>query len=185
MFAFIIILGSILTTALVAVDNYTTPIINRNTELKRKASILKAFEIPYEKETIEQVFLDNVRGRGAGENKYYISQNGMLAFLFNGSGLWGPIEGVLAMDEDMKIIARVEIMHQEETPGLGGRIAERDFLNRLNGKAFTPLLDLVAEGTSDANNEIDSITGATMSSEAFITILNGHYEQFGVIVSGE
>ena len=58
MIVFIVILGSILTTTLVAVESYTTPIIERNGELKRKASILQAFDIPYEPTTIEQVFLD-------------------------------------------------------------------------------------------------------------------------------
>ncbi len=186
MIVFIIVLGTILTTSLVGVDTYTRPIIEKNEESKRKASILQAFEIPYyKKETIEDVFLENIRGRGSGEKKYYVSKDGMIAFLFTGTGLWGPIEGVLAMDADMKFIKRVEILHQEETPGLGGRIAERAFLTRFNGKMFTPQLNLVPEGKSSAANEIDSITGATMSSEAFIGILNEHYEQFSVIVSGE
>ena len=185
MLVFIVILGSILTTALVAVDSYTTPMIERNGELKRKVSILQAFDIPYENETIDQVFLDNVRGRGTGETKYYLSKDGMIGFLFTGSGLWGPIEGVLAMDEDLKVIKRVEIMHQEETPGLGGRIAERAFLVRFGEKSFRPQLNLVSEGQSVEANEIDSITGATMSCEAFIGILNEHYEQFSMIVSGE
>lgn len=185
MLVFIVILGSILTTALVAVESYTTPVIERNVELKRRASILQAFELPYTKETIEEVFLENVRGRGTGDTKYYLSKDGRIAFLFLGSGLWGPIEGALAMDEDMKFIKRVEIMHQEETPGLGGRIAERGFLDRFTEKMFVPPLELVPEGKGQANNEIDGITGATMSSEAFIGILNEHYEQFSEIVSGE
>ena len=106
-------------------------------------------------------------------------------FLYKGSGLWGPIEGVLAMDEDMHYIKRVEILHQEETPGLGGRIAEQAFLDRFIEKTFTPQLDLVPEGKGNADNEIDSITGATLSSEAFVDILNNYYEQFSEIVSGE
>ena len=185
MIVFIVIVGSFLTTALVAIESYTTPIIKRNADLKRKAGILQAFEIPHEKETIEEVFLENVRGRGIGDKKYYLSKDGRVAFLFLGSGLWGPIEGALAMDKDMKIIKRVEIMHQEETPGLGGRIAERAFLDRFTEKMFVPQLELVPEGKGQTNNQIDSITGATMSSEAFIGILNEHYEQFSVIVSGE
>lgn len=186
MIVFIVIVGTILTTSLVGVDTYTRPIIEKNEELKRKASILQAFEIPYyQKETIEDVFLENIRGRGSEEKKYYLSKDGRIAFLYTGSGLWGPITGVLAMDADMKFIKRVEIMHQEETPGLGSRIAERTFLNQFNDKTFTPQLILVPEGRSRAANEIDGITGATMSSEAFIGILNEHYKLFSEIVSGE
>lgn len=185
MFVFIIILGSVLTTVLVAVESYTTPTIERNAELKRKSSILQALEIPYNIESIEQVFLDNIRGRGTDDEKYYIVEDGRLAFLFGGSGLWGPIAGVMAMDGDMRNIKRVEIMHQEETPGLGGRIAEREFLDRFNEKIFAPVLALVPEGKAVAENEIDSITGATMSGEAFLNILNGSYEKFSLIVAGE
>ena len=185
MFIFIIVLGSILTTVLVAVENYTTPIIERNVELKRKSSILQALEIPYNSDSIEQVFLDNIRGRGTDEDKYYIVEDGRLAFLFGGSGLWGPITGVMAMDGDMRNIKRVEIMHQEETPGLGGRIAERGFLDRFTEKIFQPGLKLVPEGKAASENEIDGITGATMSGEAFISILNTSYEKFSVIVVGE
>lgn len=185
MIVFIVILGSILTTTLVAVESYTTPIIERNGELKRKVSILQAFDIPYEPTTIEQVFLDNVRGRGSEDKKYYIAEDERIAFSFLGSGLWGPIEGVLALDKDMKFIERVVIMHQEETPGLGGRIAEQDFLDRFTAKTFLPNLNPVPEGKSRTNNEIDSITGATLSCEAFIGILNAHYQRFSEIVSGE
>jgi Na+-transporting NADH:ubiquinone oxidoreductase subunit C len=185
MFVFIIVLGTILTTALVGVDSYTKPIIERNIELKRKTSILQAFEIPHTPETIEQEFADNIRGRGTGAEKYYLSSDGTIAFVFEGSGLWGPIEGVLAMDSEMQAIQRLVIMHQEETPGLGSRIAEDEFLDRFETKIFGTGLTLVPEGKSSSTNEIDGITGATMSSEALIGILNEDYAQFSRIVAGE
>jgi len=185
MFVFIIVLGTILTTLLVAVDSYTKPMIDRNAELKRKTTILQAFEIPYDAETIEQAFADNIRGRGTGGEKYYLSKDDTVAFIFGGSGLWGPITGVLAMNPDMQEIQRIVIMHQEETPGLGSRIAERDFLDRFTTKVFGTGLMLVPEGKSNSNSEIDGITGATMSSEALIGILNEDYVQFNQIVNSE
>ncbi len=178
MFVFIIVLGTILTTLLVGVDSYTKPMIERNAELKRKVTILQAFEIAYNADTIEQAFTDNVRGCGTGEEKYYLSKDDTVAFIFEGSGLWGPITGVLAMDRDLREIQRIVIMHQEETPGLGSRIAERDFLDRFTTKAFGNGLILVPEGKSSSNSEIDGITGATISSEALIGILNEDYAQF-------
>ncbi len=185
MFVFIIVLGTVLTTLLVGIDSYTKPIIERNAELKRKATILQAFEIPHDAETIEQAFADNIRGRGTGEEKYYLSKDDTLAFIFEGNGLWGPITGVMAMNRDMQKIQRIVIMHQEETPGLGSRIAEREFLDRFTAKAFGAGLLLVPEGKSSSNSEIDGITGATMSSEALIGILNEDYAQFSLIVAGE
>ena len=43
MIVFIVILGSILTITLVAVDSYTTPMIERNGELKRKERANRGF----------------------------------------------------------------------------------------------------------------------------------------------
>jgi len=184
MIVFIVLLGSFLTTALVAVDNYTAPMIVRNQELKRKTSILKAFEISYKEEEIEDLFLENITVRGEGEKSYYVTKAGTRAFVFEGAGLWGPVEGVLALNQD-KTISKVEIMVQEETPGLGSRITESAFLDQFRSKIFAPALKMVPEGQSQTNNEIDAITGATMSSKAFIDILNEQYQQFYPIISGE
>ena len=56
MVIFILVLGSILTTALLAVNSYTTPIIEKNNEIAIKKSVLKALEIPYSEDTAEDVF---------------------------------------------------------------------------------------------------------------------------------
>ena len=69
-------------------------------------------------------------------------------------------------------------MNQEETPGLGDRITEPAFLDQFRAKIFAPDLKLMPEGQSQAKNEIDAITGATMSSVAFIDILNENYQLF-------
>lgn len=185
MIIFIVILGTILTTALVAVDNYTAPIIAHNEDIKQKGSILKALEIMYKEDEIEHAFLDNVNVKGAGDRSYYIAKDGTVAFLIRGAGLWGPIEGVLSMAQDIKTISRIEIIRQEETPGLGSRIAERMYLDRFKGKVFAPDLKMVPEGRSSKNNEIDSITGATMSCNAFIAILNDQYTLFSAVTRGE
>lgn len=185
MLVFILLVGGVLTTALVAVDSYTAPIIARNQEIKRKATILKAFGIAYTEDDIDQVFPDNIMlNEGQGTKEFYTSKDGRYAFIFTGSGLWGPIIGVLAMEQDTKTIQNIEIMQQEETPGLGSRIAERDFLDRFKDKIFEPELALVPEGQSGASDEIDGITGATMSCKALIGILNQQYGEFNTSVAG-
>ncbi|MBD3305343.1 FMN-binding protein [candidate division KSB3 bacterium] len=185
MLGFILLLGILLTTTLVAVDSFTAPMIQRNEEIKRKTTILKAFNIDYTEENLDQVFPEQITMKGSAGQRYYVSDDGRFAFIFTGAGLWGPIEGVLSMEKDVRTIYNIELIRQEETPGLGSRIAERDFLNRFQEKQFSPELAMVPEGQSDAQNEVDSITGATMSSKALIEILNQQYEQFSNTVSGE
>jgi Na+-transporting NADH:ubiquinone oxidoreductase subunit C len=172
MIVFVLVLGTILTAALVAVAGYTTPIIQRNEALETKKSILEALEIPYGEGEIEQAFSASVREKKADGLTYYASQAGDIAFPYAGPGLWGPIEGIVAVGPTLDTLTGVTISRQEETPGLGSRIGEKAYLDQFKAKRFDRGLRLVAPGRSEADNEIDSITGATLSSNAFVEILN-------------
>jgi len=115
-----------------------------------------------------------VQARQAGGRQYYVAEGGQVAFAYSGSGLWGPNSGIVALNPDLSTLKGVTILHQEETPGLGSRIAEADYLDQFRGKDFTAGLKLVPEGRSSASNEIDAITGATLSPKAFLDILNAN-----------
>ena len=188
MVVFVLVLGSILTTALVAVDDFTAPFIERNSVLKLKSSVLGSLDIPFNPEDtndIEGVFSENIEVKKRDEKSIYISKGKNIAFQFSGAGLWGPITGILALQPDIKTIKKIVVIHQEETPGLGGRIAEKVYLNGFANKTFSPLLLLVPEGTSSLDNEIDAIAGATMSSNAFVEILNDQFEKYRSTIQGE
>ena len=180
MVVFVLVLGSVLTTALVGVDYYTADRIKANEEFKIKTRVLGALGIPYtsDKVEVEANFSKNVQEKVLGEKEFYISQDGNIAFQFNGSGLWGPIQGVLALSPDLKTIKGLTIIHQEETPGLGGRIVEENFLNRFSGKKISPNLVITRPGKASAENEVDGITGATLTSDAFGKILNGQMKEY-------
>ena len=74
------------------------------------------------------------------------------------------------------------IIRQEETPGLGGRIAESDFLGRFETKEVFPRLIIQSPGKASGNNEIDGITGATLSCKAFEEILNSEIKKYVSII---
>ena len=59
------------------------------------------------------------------------------------------------MRPDLCTVERVRVLAQEETPGLGERIAGDKFLDRFRGKRI-PLED------------VDAVTGATISSRALV-----------------
>ena len=44
-----------------------------------------------------------------------------------GAGLWGPIWGYVAVNDDGNTIYGANFSHEGETPGLGARIADKDF----------------------------------------------------------
>jgi Na+-transporting NADH:ubiquinone oxidoreductase subunit C len=90
-----------------------------------------------------------------------------------GAGLWGTIRAAVGVAEgaDGPNLSGVAILEQQETPGLGARIDEPWFAEQLRGKRGT--LRLVPEGTrSPEADEIDGITGATITSAAVRDILN-------------
>lgn len=187
MVVFALILGSVLTSALVAVAYYTGPRIERNKVLKLKMSVLDALDIPYTKDDVEKRFSENVTINEIRGTSFYVSQDGSIAFEIAGSGLWGPISGVLVLFPDLKTIKGITITHQEETPGLGGRIAERDYLDKFRSKKLVPELRILAPdkaGAQAADNEVDGITGATLSSKAFERILNTESQKYIYLIEG-
>ncbi len=178
MIIFVLILGSVLTAALLAVNTITAPIIEKNNEISIIKSVLDALEILYIEEDVESVFSDNIEVMIKEDKTFYISKSGDTAFEYSGSGLWGPIEGVIGIKPDFETIKAVTIIYQEETPGLGGRIAEQQFLDRFKDKKLHPELLIVPPGRAKDENEVDGITGATMSSKAFETIINSQYNKY-------
>jgi RnfABCDGE-type electron transport complex G subunit len=172
MLVFVLVLGSILTGILVAVNWYTTPVISKNEELTVRSTVLQAFGIPFDKNDVDQVFAENVQVKEQDGRKYYVAGAKGIAFAYAGSGLWGPINGIVALNPDLSTLRAVTIIHQEETPGLGSRITEQKYLDQFKGKDFTSGLKLVPPGKSKGNNEVDAITGATLTPKAFLQILN-------------
>ena len=185
MIIFILILGIILTTALVAMNYYTEPLIIKNEGVRLKVSILNALDIQFTQDQLENLFSEKVSIKENAGNTYYISTDGIIAFEFSGSGLWGPISGVLAMRPDLKTIDGISIIHQEETPGLGSRIAEIIYLDTFKDKVFSPNLVPTASREGLPENQIDGITGATMSCDAFLDILNEQFEKYISTIPGE
>jgi Na+-transporting NADH:ubiquinone oxidoreductase subunit C len=75
---------------------------------------------------------------------------------------------------------------QNETPGLGGRITEQWFKNQLRGLRIvdgTIRVGAPGEGTSDKEDGIiDSVTGATRTSESMGTIFDREIRRIAEIL---
>ena len=71
----------------------------------------------------------------------------------------------------------MKVLESKETPGLGAKITnDSSFIGEFEG--IEPPLEGVKEG-GDGPHEVDMITGATISSEAVIEIINGRLETLG------
>lgn len=181
---FVILLGTLSGALLVGVNSYTAARILKNEEMKLKSSVLDVLGISYEKPDILAVFGSSVKISNAGGLEFYRSSDGSVAFEFNGPGLWGAISGIISLEKDLKTVRRIKITHQEETPGLGGRIAESDYLKQFRSKEVLPKLIFMPEGQASAKNEVDAITGATGSSRAFEKLINENVQKYLAALKG-
>ena len=178
MIAFVLILGSILTTALLVIDFKTAPLIELNQTIKLKMSVLNAREIPCTKETIETTFDKSITVSTEKGKDFYTDQDGNVSFEISGPGIWGGITGIMALLPDLKSIKGMKVLQQEETPGLGSRIGDKEYLAIYKNKAADVGLVLTKAGEMKGNNEIDGITGATLSCKAFVDIVNAEYAKY-------
>ena len=75
------------------------------------------------------------------------------------------------------------MLESKETPGLGDKIIkDQDFLDDFKTLKVEPKILLVASGTRANANEVDSISGATISSKAVVKILNRGNEKWRKLI---
>ncbi|MBI9097143.1 MAG: FMN-binding protein [Spirochaetaceae bacterium] len=185
MVLFVLILGTILSSALISVNTFTTPLIERNQAVKLQKTVLSAFGYSYDADNLDEMYNKNITALGEGETLHYKGENGLIAFPYKGKGFQGEITGIIAMEADIQTISGLAILSQVETPGLGSRIGEESFLSQFPGQKFSPELVFTSAGNAESQNEIDGISGATLSSKAIINILNDNFAGFKNIVEGE
>ncbi|HPD46070.1 MAG TPA: FMN-binding protein [Anaerohalosphaeraceae bacterium] len=178
MIVFVLVLGTVLTAALVSVEAFTSPYVERNKMYKLHAGILKALSIDCEPDAVETVYASSITEKKIGDKTFYFTGDGNVAFEVNGSGLWGPIRGAVALRPDHRTIKGIIILHQEETPGLGSRIAEPVFLDRFKDKKFAPQVRVQPPGKASGDSEVDGFTGATLSCKAFEQVLNSEVAKY-------
>ena len=72
-----------------------------------------------------------------------------------------------------KIVVGMEVLESRETPGLGDKIyKDAVFVGGFSALSVEPQIVAVKKGTKSQPNEIDAITGATISSKAVVRIIN-------------
>ena len=97
-----------------------------------------------------------------------------MGYCFNvsGPGFADKIELVVAVDKDFEKIEGFDVLASNETPGFGDQIKQSFYRSQFLG-APVGILELVKTG--DANkidSEIVAISGATISSQAVVNIIN-------------
>jgi Na+-transporting NADH:ubiquinone oxidoreductase subunit C len=170
----------------------------RNVAVDRHRNILRAVgaldpESRPAPEQIESLYEEKIRrlwvdsagkivsgaARSASDLPLYVYEedDAVLAYVvpINTRGLWGPIHGYLAIEDDGTTIRGFTVYKHQETPGLGGEIEKRWFQENFEGKKIVDqggdfVSVAVAKGdvqevvpSAKQKHYVDGISGATMT----------------------
>lgn len=110
-----------------------------------------------------------------GENYFIIP--------LQGNGLWGPIWGYLALEEDLNTVYGAVFDHQGETPGLGAEINTSGFSSQFSGKKIKDAGGMfvsieVRKGDATGNSQVDGISGGTITSDGVELMLKNSIEPY-------
>jgi len=103
-----------------------------------------------------------------------------------GAGLWGPVWGYIALDQDKDTVYGVYFSHAGETPGLGAEIASTHFQGEFSGKKTLEngevVLGVVKNGKVEKPDyQVDGISGGTITSvgvDAMLKACLSSYKNF-------
>lgn len=188
---FTFIVSFVFVTVLAFANDSTREQVQLNQELARQRAILNALGIEYGgPEDVQTKFDDITVVNQDGTELYQAEKDDYTAVAkeFSGSGLWGTIRGILAVQEDLDRTVGIEIIAHNETPGLGGRIDEPWFKEQLRDlQVVDGTIRVSGAGDGDydkENGEIDGITGATRTSDSMDVILSNEISTFQSILGG-
>lgn len=104
-----------------------------------------------------------------GQTKYIIPVYGM--------GLWGPINGFIALNDDKNTVYGAYFNHEGETAGLGAEIKDNIKWQKLfQGKKLfgndnSKIALSVVKKVEDPTTQVDAVTGATLTSNGVSDML--------------
>ena len=132
-------------------------------------------------ELVETIQVDTGKGRMVEtEIKKGVNADGQClgwAFVCQGSGFADKIRLVLTVDKDFEKLGGYGVLSSNETPGFGDKIKNTYYRSQF---AAAPAIELTISKIGDdkiIDAEIVAISGATVSSEAVVTILNNYIAQ--------
>jgi Na+-transporting NADH:ubiquinone oxidoreductase subunit C len=184
------------------------PLQDRNIELEKQQNILNSVGVNVERDFAEEAYSKyindelvlNYKGEEVDGSAFEIelskeikkdsSSQLLPLFISNiddekqyiiplrGKGLWGPIWGFIALEEDLNTVYGAVFDHKSETPGLGAEINQYDiFQKQFEGKTIFEGEDFksikVVKGGAPDNDyhAVDGISGGTITSDGVTDML--------------
>jgi Na+-transporting NADH:ubiquinone oxidoreductase subunit C len=166
----------LLTLSLATINELTYDRIKRIEDLEIKEKMLYAFDIKInDTEDPQEIFSKNIEEKVIGDSIIFLmKENGEIksyGVTSVGPGLWGSISIFLVLDKNLDEVVGLNVLSHSETPGLGGRIDELWYKDQFRKVKLNPSGDYISYKPSSEGN-VDSIAGATLTSESVKKIIN-------------
>ena len=200
----VILVAAILSIAAMALK----PMQKKNTEIEKKQNILASVNIETTAKNAEEVYTQKIVNSYVVNSKGEVvdgvafeidlraqkikpldqrllpvfecqTEEGLkYIFPLRGAGLWGPIWGYIALNDDLNTVYGANFDHQGETPGLGAEISTPAFQEPFKGKTiFDATGNLVSIMVAKASenfpeeHKVDGISGGTITSKGLQQML--------------
>ncbi|QQS36195.1 MAG: FMN-binding protein [Ignavibacteriales bacterium] len=160
------VIGVIAGGSLSLVNNWAAPKIAVNQKAETERAIFLVHPDGKKYEAVQTKELEAY--------KVFDEQNNFSGYslVYSGNGFQGKIKLMIGLSSTLDKVTSIEVLEQSETPGLGTKILEPPYKDQYNGLTPVPVIKLVKGVEPSAPNEVQSITGATISSRAVVTIVN-------------
>ncbi|MDO4289453.1 MAG: RnfABCDGE type electron transport complex subunit G [Eubacterium sp.] len=176
--ALVLLIITVVAALCLALTNYiTAPTIaqsNEQSNTEARQAVLPEAESFEAVEDVQSVAAMAAQGSEALVSEIYIGKKGDETVGYTvkttPTGYGGTIEILTGITKD-GVISGITILSQDETPGLGAKATEPAFQEQFKGKAADKDLSVVKGGEA-GDNQIQAITGATITSTAVVDGVN-------------
>ena len=153
----------VVTALLAYINSVTSPIIAKAEEEKTQQAMT---EVLSEADSFEKLEIENLPER---VTEAYSATNGAgYVFMLTTKGYGGDMKLICGMDAD-GVIEQCKTLLHAETSGLGSKTAEDPYRNQYCGKSAYTL------------SEVDAITGATISSNAYKNAIEDAFKAYDIV----
>ncbi|MEE0868580.1 MAG: FMN-binding protein [Ruminococcus sp.] len=153
----------VVTALLAYINSVTSPIIAKAEQKKTEQAMS---EVLTEADGFEKLEIENLPER---VTEVYNATNGSgYVFMLTTKGYGGDMKLICGMKAD-GTIEQCKTLSHNETSGLGSKTAEDPYRNQY------------CEKNADTLNEVDAITGATISSTAYINAIEDAFKAYDMV----
>jgi len=190
MFVLTLVITSVVTVIYAA--NKHRIAVNEKIKLSKVILGVLKIEMPprISDDRVNKMFERRIQAETLNGKRYYrgLSKDGkkVIGYVIplEGPGLWGQVYGMMGVDPQLKKVIGVAFYRHSETPGLGGRITEPWFVMQFEGRPLKPTGEekryfiFVPPGKEKSPNDVDAITGATLTSQSVQRFMNRNLHDY-------